>query len=411
MKICVNCLLVEPGKTGGGETFLVNLVDRLSRLDRTNEYLLLVTQANAHLFATENPRFVQRIVISSAVSRAKRLWFEYQSLPHLLKRERIDLYYSPFGTLPRRLPCKAVVTFQNLLYLNFKENTPYCGNTPLSWLYINLQSFYYRLTARATLRRATRVWAVSKTTAQALTQRYKIPAEKIDVIYEGVSLDQFNPERLLAPLERPIQHRYVLIVASLYPNKNIDKAICAFRKLVDRGLPHELVIVGNDWHGYRDRLEALVKRIGLTHRVKFIGGVPHDQIAPYFQHAELFLMLSNVESFGLPVLEAMAAGVPVLISQRSSLPEIAGDAALTADIKNINHIADQMVRILTDRQLSHQLRERGWNRARNFDWNETAARALDMFNNVAGVKSEALPIQRKESPDESSPTRIPSQVS
>lgn len=411
MKICINCLLVEPGKTGGGETFLVNLIDRISRLDRTNEYLLLVTGANATLFKTDNPHISQRIVLTSAQSRLKRLWFENQTLPHLLKRERIDLYYSPFGTLPQGLPCRAVVTFQNLLYLDFRENTPYRGNTPLSWLYINLQAIYYRLTTRATLRRASRVWAVSKTTAQALTERYKIPAEKIDVIYEGVSMEQFSPERLLAPLERPIQHRYVLIVASLYPNKNIDKAICAFRRLVDRGLPHELVIVGNDWHGYRDRLEALVKRIGLTHRVKFIGGVPHDQIAPYFQHADLFLMLSNVESFGLPVLEAMASGVPVLISQSSSLPEIAGDAALTTDIKNVNHIADQMIRILTDRQLSHQLRERGRNRARSFDWNETAARAIDLFNNAAGIQPATQTIQRKESLDESIVSRISTGVS
>ncbi len=146
MKIAINCLLVEPGQTGGGETFLVNLIERLSRLDASNEYLLLVTEANASLFTSANPRFTQYVAIRSANSRTRRLWFEYQKLPRLLKRESVDLYYSPFGTLPYGLPCKSAVTFQNLLYIDFAATTPYRGRTPISWIKISLQALYYKTT-------------------------------------------------------------------------------------------------------------------------------------------------------------------------------------------------------------------------------------------------------------------------
>lgn len=411
MKICINCLLVEPGQTGGGETFLVNLISRLARLDSENEYLLLVTEANAPLFANDNPHFEQRVIMPDAKSRLRRIWFENQSLPHFLKNEGVELFYSPFGTLPRSLPCKSAVTFQNLLYIDFAGNTAYRGRSISSRLSVNLQAMYYRLTTRSTMKRADKIWAVSNTTARALTDYYEIPAEKIQVIYEGVSYEQFNPGRESEPTPRPIESRYVLMVASLYPNKNIDKAISAFRKVVDRGLPHQLVIVGNDWHQYRGELERLITKLRLDERVIFTGGVKHEQIPAYFKHADLFLMISNVESFGLPVLEAMAAGVPVIISQRSSLPEIAGGAALTTDIQNINHLAEQMLRVLTDRSLAHNLRERGWSRARSFDWNETAARAIDLFNNIGGKQSKATNIHRKEVIDEQQHTRKSAAVS
>lgn len=407
MKIAINGLLVEPGQTGGGETFLVNLIERLSRLDTKNEYLLIVTEANAPLFATANPRFSQYIALPSAKSRARRLWFEYQTLAHLLKRESVDLYYAPFGTLPYGLPCKSAVTFQNLLYIDFAATTPYRGRTPISWLKINLQALYYKTTTRSTMRRADKIWAVSNTTARALSDYYEVTPSKIEVIYEGVSFERFHPERQPDLPERPFADRYVLMVASLYPNKNIDKAIIAFRRVVDRGLPHHLLIVGNDWHHYRKDLEKLVTRLHLGERVHFVGGVSHEDIPAYFKHAELFVMISTVESFGLPVLEAMASGVPVLISQRSSLPEIAGNAALTTDIQNTNHIADQMVRILTDRALSNSLRERGHNRARSFDWNETAARAIDLFNSISDKPRIVPDFHGKESIDEYRHPNVP----
>ncbi len=398
MKICINALLVEPGKTGGGETFLVNLLRNLFSIDTENEYLVLVTSSNRHLFATANTRVELREILNGTESKRTRLMFENFKLPGLLRREHVDLFYSPFGTLPLWLPCKSVVTIQNLLYLDYKNNVPYRGRSLRSRLFVNLQALYYRMLTPITLRRATRVWAISNTTAWHLKRSFGIDEQKTEVIYAGVEYERFNRLRNDAPQSPVIDGPYILCVAQLYPNKNLDKVLCAFRDVVDRGLKHKLVIVGNDWHGYRERLEAFASKLKLADRVLFAGGVSHADLPPYFWNADLFLLVSNVESFGLPVLEAMAAGVPVIISNRSALPEIAGGAALLSSLEQNNHLAEQILKVLQDRELSDGLRMLGDRRARSFDWTETAARALDLFHSAAGISPRNL-IHRKDTTD------------
>jgi glycosyltransferase involved in cell wall biosynthesis len=157
--------------------------------------------------------------------------------------------------------------------------------------------------------------------------------------------------------------------------------------LVAKGFPHKLVIIGSDWLGYQDVLLQHVDILNLSERVTFTGAIPHEQLPEYLWDADLFVLMSTVESFGLPVVEAMAAGVPVIVSDTSSLPEIAGDAAITAPPQTPSRLAAEMMRILSDRTLARQMRERGINRARGFDWTETAARAMDLFNRVGARDS------------------------
>jgi len=395
MKVCINALLVEPGKTGGGETFLVNLLRNVFRADRENDYIVLVTNANRHLFESDSDNITLREVKDDSASKGRRILFENFSLPWLLKREKIDLFYSPFGTLPLWLPCKSVVTIQNLLYFDYKNNVPFRGRSLKSRIFINLQALYYKTMTPLTLARATKIWAISNTTAWHLKKQFDVKQNKISVIYAGVEYGRFN--RLRNDVEAPsrIDGPYILCVAQLYPNKNLDRVLHAFREIVDRGVQHKLVIVGNDWHGYREQLECLSRKLQLENKVIFAGGVSHAELPPYFWNADLFLLVSNVESFGLPVLEAMAAGVPVIVSNRSSLPEIAGGAALLTSIDHKNHLSEQMLKVLQDKKLSDGLRRLGDQRARSFDWTETAARAIDLFHDAAGISPTKL-FHRKE---------------
>lgn len=382
MKICVNALSIEPGVTGGGETFLVNLMKRLSRCDRNNRYLVLVTANNSHLFDVIQPALDCRTILSSSRSRLLRLLFEHLILPFYLLFQKVDLYYSPQGTLPLFLFCKSVVTVQNLIYFDFAENVPYRGRSWRSRVQIALQGVYFRLMIPHALKRADRIWAVSQTTASLLEERFGLPRNRIEMIYEGVDFDEFNPScRGAAPPFR-IEPPYIVTVATMYPNKNIDKLIVAFSALVAKGFPHKLVIIGSDWEGYQEVLRRHVEILNLSRKVIFAGAVPHQQLPEYLWGADLFVLLSNVESFGLTVVEAMAAGVPVIVSETSSLPEVAGDAALTAPPRTPSKLAEEMMRVLTDRGLARQLRERGINRARRFDWTETAVRTVDLFNRV-----------------------------
>ena len=382
MKICVNALQIEPGITGGGETFLVNLMKQIARLDGANRYLILVTEENRHLFADNPSRIHCRTILRSSRSKLSRLLFENLILPFFLLWYRVDLYYSPSGVLPLILFCRSVVTFQNLIYLDFDHNVTYRGNTLRSRLAITLQGWYYRFLTPLSLRQADGIWTVSQTCAAQLTDRYQVSPNRIETIYEGVELGQFNPARRDHGPVSHLQTPYIVTVATLYPNKNIDKLIMAFSAVVANGFPHQLIIVGPDWRGYRNVLQAHADILGLSRRVVFTGAVPHKQIPEYLWDADLFVLMSSVEAFGLPVIEAMATGVPVIVSDTSALPEIAGDAAITTPPGTPSRLAKEMIRVLSDRDLAHEMRERGMNRARRFDWTETAARAVDLFNRV-----------------------------
>jgi glycosyltransferase involved in cell wall biosynthesis len=382
LRICVNALAIEPGITGGGETFLVNLMNRLSSHDIRNQYLVLVTADNRHLFETNQPKLECRTVIATSHSRFLRLMFENFILPFYLLVHHVGLYYSPSGTLPPFLFCRSVVTIQNLIYFNFAENVPYRGKSRLDRIIVTLQGLYFRIIMPHSLRRADGIWAVSQTTAAEIANRFGVRPEKIDMIYEGVNFDEFNQNRRTDHVIPPIEPPYIVTVATMYPNKNIDKLIVAYSALVAKGFPHKLVIAGPDWIGYQEVLQRHVEILNLSRKVIFTGAIAHDKLPEYLWSADLFVLMSSVESFGLTVIEAMAAGVPVIISDTSSLPEIAGDAALTAPPRTPSRLAIEMMRVLNDRGLANQLRERGMNRARHFDWNETAVRAMDLFNRV-----------------------------
>lgn len=387
MKICINALLVEPNRTGGGETFLVNLVRRLARFDQTNEYLILVTAANRALFETDNPRFTTRVVLKGAGVQWRRVAYECLVLPFQLWHWGVDLFYAPFGILPPLVPCRSVVTFQNLIYIDFRKHVPLQGRGWRARQMIRLQYFHNRIAQQWTLRQADRIWAVSRTAAKALQERLGVDARKITVVYEGVDYGAFSPERRERPMGLTTCAPYIATVATLYPNKNIAKLIRAFAQLVAQGYPHELLIIGNDWHGHRSELEQVTRGLGLAERVRFLGGVEHRRIPELLSEAQLFVLFSSVESFGLPVLEAMAAGVPVIISESSALPEIAGGAALLCRAGDVDHLAERMRQVLSDSALAATLRECGRTRARQFSWDETAARAIDLFNGVTATST------------------------
>jgi glycosyltransferase involved in cell wall biosynthesis len=384
LRICVNALSIEPGVTGGGETFLANLMQQLSRNDKGNQYLLLVTANNRNLFETIQPRIQCLTIIHSSKARLLRILFENLILPFYLIAHRVDLYYSPFGTLPLFLFCKSVVTIQNLIYFDFVNNVPYRGRSWRSRLIVALQGLYFKLLIPRALKRADGVWAVSETTASKLEELFGIRRDKIDMIYEGVNFKEFNLAQRGDQRTPQLQPPYIVTVATMYPNKNIDKLIVAFSALAAKGFPHKLVIIGPDWLGYQEVLQQHVEILNLSQKVIFTGAIAHDRLPEYLWGADLFVLMSTVESFGLPVVEAMAAGVPVIVSDTSSLPEIAGDAALTAPPQAPSRLAAEMIRVLSDRELARQMRERGINRARSFDWTETAARAVDLFNRVGG---------------------------
>ena len=240
----------------------------------------------------------------------------------------------------------------------------------------------------AGISRAAALISVSETTKRDLVAHLGIPEERIFVVYEGVDHDLFRPVEA-----RPIEAPYVLFVGSEQPRKNLPTLFRAFAAL--RADPRfrnlKLVKVGNPGNGrpsFRERTLAAVAELGLEDEVIFTGRVPHDDLPAYYSGAGCLVLPSFYEGFGLPPLEAMACGCPVIVSTRGALPEIAGGAALTVEPQDVEALATAMKGVFTDPALRAELRARGLERASHFSWEKAARETVAVYETVRGTLEE-----------------------
>lgn len=240
---------------------------------------------------------------------------------------------------------------------------------------------FYRTRRRT--RRAKRVIAVSRHTAREVEELYGVPSERIAVVHHGVS-PRFYPDadpeafaRLRARLGLPGEP-YLLFVGGAAPRKNHETLWRAYAQQARVGEAYRLVAVGNPRHR-SGSLQATADRLGIGHRVVVTGPVPADDLRLLYSHADCFVFPSRHEGFGFPVLEAMACGAPVVTSRTTSLPEIAGDAALLVDPTSAEEMGEAIRRVLSDAALGDRLRQRGFARAKQFTWEAAARRTLQVY--------------------------------
>jgi glycosyltransferase involved in cell wall biosynthesis len=297
---------------------------------------------------------------------------------------RADVFHATDFSLAPALLARRVVTIHDLAYLTHPE----CA-LPSLIAYLN------RVVPRA-IRAADRVIAVSATTARDLTARLGVPPEKIATIPLGVGAGfqpVRDPERLTALDARlGLAHPLVLAVGTIEPRKNYARLIAAFAAATRApDGPQMLAIAGRDgW--LSEPVYAAARRAGVADSVRFLSYVPDADLPALYSTAEVLAMPSLYEGFGIPVLEAMACGTPVLCSDGGSLPEVAGEAALIVPATATDAIRDGLLRLSADERLRGTLRERGLARARQFTW-EAAARAhLALYHAVGARQSD----ERKE---------------
>ncbi len=288
----------------------------------------------------------------------------------------MDLFHATEHLLPRLSSVRTVFTLHDLIFLFHPET-----HKPLNRWFLTLMMPRF-------LRAADAVIAVSECTRRDAVRAYGIPEEKITVIYEGVSprFRPASPEAIQAVRAKyRLPERFILYVGTIEPRKNLTALLEAYAALQSRNTQHaaRLVIVGKKGWLYEGFFRRL-RELGLEERVYFTGYVPDEDLPALYSAADLFVFPSLYEGFGLPVLEAMACGVPVVCSNTSSLPEVAGDAALLADPTDIRALAAAMERALTDEALRASLRARGLERARQFTWEEAAKRTVEVYHQVLG---------------------------
>jgi glycosyltransferase involved in cell wall biosynthesis len=364
-----------PRLMAGAAVYTYELARALAAVDHENEYVIFARGGHFDDLPASRPGL--RVLKVRAPSRPQRLVWEQAVLPWRLRQSRIDVFHSPHHTVPL-VPCgcRRVVTFHDLTFFVLPERYP-----PTRRLYFQTMT---RLSARV----ADAVIVPSKAVRADVVRILGLPSWRVFAIPEAAG-PAFRPQDAAAV--EAVRRRYglegpfILSVGSLEPGKNRERLLQAFARLRARGLEHMLVVAGQRAWRYESE-EPLAQRLGLADSVRVLGHVPQADLPALYSAADLFAFPSLYEGFGLPALEAMACGAPVVASNVSAVPEVVGDAALQVPPLDVEALADAMERLLRDEPLRANLRERGLKRAAGFSWEETARRTAEVYKWAAEAK-------------------------
>jgi len=387
MRIGINTLYLVSSKSGGAYVYLANFLPALAEVDKKNEYFIFVNPISKDFFHVNQTNFHYILVNAPVDFQPYRVLIENIFIPLLIKKYKIDVFHSPADALPLWIPCKSIMMLRNLIYFHFHELYPIKDESILRKLYIFSQLWYYRFATKYSVKRADKVVAVSQNTKKELVSSVGVEKSKVSVVYHGISdvfKKPYKPETVKELKAKLGIDRYILYVAALSPYKNHDKIIRAFHILKEEHhIPHKFVAVGSiPSHSHASYLRQLVADLNIESEVLFIDYLPHEQLVFLYRGADAFVFPSSCESFGIPVLEAMACGVPVVASNRSSVPEIVGDAGLIVDPDDANQFANAIESVLFDNELRTSLINKGFARAKQFSWERTAREMCKIYEEL-----------------------------
>lgn len=354
----------------GIPNYILNLLQAMGKLDRKSTFFLYTNRPLP--FDPGLPsNFIQKVV--RFPSPSLQLWYQI-GLPLQIKRDRVELFHDPVYPLPFALGIPGVVTVHDLS--NYTRPEDHKLRSVLGGRFFP----YY-------LKKAAAVITDSHFTASELTRVFPDTAGRITVNHLGVS-ERFrrvdDPAKIALMKQRyGLPERFMLFLGTLEPRKNINRLLQAFEQAGGKSVP--LVITGGLGWKYGELLK-LIRNHPLRPQILVTGFVEDEDLPTILSAAEFLVYPSLLEGFGLPVLESMACGTPVLTSNVSSLPEVAGDAALLIDPLSVNSIADGIVQLSSSEELRTSLARKGLERAAGFSWRETAVRTLEIYRRVLSTK-------------------------
>jgi glycosyltransferase involved in cell wall biosynthesis len=349
-RIGVNALYLIPGGVGGTEIYLRELLTALARIDSSNEYFVFTNLETGADLSPKQANFHWKPQAVRARFRPARILWEQIILPLEAARYRLDVLFNPGFTAPVFSAVPSVTVFHDLQHRRHPEY--------FRWFDLP----FWRLLLWASARRSRTIIAVSEATREDLVRFYPFSASRIEVIPHGVEPAFFKLGRAIDEGER-----YVLCVSTLHPHKNIDRLIRVYTRCKR---DYKLILAGmRGFHA--SEVEKLA-----TDDIRITGWIPRNKLLNLYAGATAFVYPSTFEGFGMPLLEAMAAGLPVACSDIPPLREVAGDAALFFDPSSEDAIAGALDRIMEDQALRQQLAAAGPKRAREFNWDRSAELTL-----------------------------------
>lgn len=363
MNIGVNALYLIPGGVGGTETYLRGLLGGLAQIDSRNHYFVFTNRETGADLVPKSGNFELVPQPIRASVRPVRILWEQTALPLAGARLRLDVLFNPGFTAPLAAGCPQVTVFHDLQH---KRHPEY-----FRWFDLPFWEFFLFWSAQI----SRLLLAVSDATAQDLFRYYRLPASKVRTVPEGVDEVFFDVGTRRHP------EPFLLCASTLHPHKNLDGLLRAFAQFRRIKPEYRLVVCGI--HGfYTGPLHELRDSLGLTGVVDFPGWIPRADLLDLFARASAFLYPSLFEGFGLPVVEAMAAGLPTACSGIEPLSSISADAALHFDPCDPSAIAAAMLRLVEDQDLRARLEVTGPQRAAEFSWLKTAEETLRALDDV-----------------------------
>jgi len=397
--IGIDARFYGPKQKGLGR-YVQKLVKNLEKVDLTNQYIIFLRKENWSEYQPSQPNFKKVL--------ADYGWYglkEQVLMPLKIWQAKVDLMHFPHFNLPIFCSKPFVVTIHDLVLKKFPTRRASTLSPFLYWL----KNLAYRLVVYSAVKRAKKIITVSKYTKNDILKYFRVKPEKIEVVYEGAPsrLDLSSGTSEVRPLERDLREvptpevkplsfsiqkgltsnlskPYLLYVGNAYPHKNLERLILAFKKLVeDEQMDCQLVLVGELDYFYK-RLKKFVRcsLFAVHSKVVFTDFVSDKQLAALYQNASLYVFPSLGEGFGLPPLEAMAFGLPVVCSRATCLPEVLGHAAVYFDPENIEEMAAKIKQVLEDKEIQEKLISQGFKRIQKYQWSKMAQEILEIYRTV-----------------------------
>ncbi len=373
MLIGIDARFFGPKAKGLGR-YVQKLIEGLEQADRQNDYLVFLRPENFDEYQPQNSRFKKVLANWRWYSLGEQLFF-----PRQLYRYKIDLMHFTHFNAPIFYFKPYVVTIHDLILQRFST----AKNTLFGRLKYFGKNIGYKIVIRLVLARAKKIIAVSQFVKDDIIKSFGVAEEKISVVYEGAPDKIFNFQFSIFNLKKyGIQKPYLLYVGNAYPHKNLARLVSAFKILRDDNRPDlQLVLVGGEDYFYQQFKKANCDEKGVCFGggVVFAGFVPDEELGVLYQNAGVYVFPSLCEGFGLPPLEAMAYGAPVVSSSATCLPEILGPAAYYFDAANAADMAAKINEVLTDENLRQKLIAQGFAQIKRYSWRRMAEETQKIY--------------------------------
>ena len=371
VRIGIDATALPPQPVGAGN-YIIQLIRALVKANFDHQLVIYTQQHSPDLINLPADAEVEWRIVSDMTPGFRLVW-EQTSFPGLIRRDKVNLLHSLHYTKPLRLQCASVVTFHDMTFFLYPQ------------LHTRARRLFFPPMMKLSAKQADEIVTVSESTRRDVIRLLGVDPDKVSATQLGVDasfrvIDDLQAKKVIVT-KYDLPEEFILYLGTIEPRKNLPLLMRAYRLLVDSGTRLKLILVGKYGWMYQEVFN-LVSELNLEDMVRFTGYIPQDELPLVYNLASLFVYPTIYEGFGIPVLEAMACGVPVISSDIASLPEIVGEAGILVPAGDLGAYFSAMKLVTDDQDLRGKLIDQGKLRASEFSWERTAQLTQQVYQKV-----------------------------